>query len=531
MVPLGLVLARRARRARVRQPPGDGVHRRRGARHPRPRGADPAREPHRRGGRREDGAARRARAAAERRRVARLGRHDVPRQDGDAHRARRCAWSASSRCPASATTRSRADIAALAAAHARAQPHAGGAARGLPGTPPRRSSPRSRSPRAGAGARVERAGGGTLLLGAPGAVRPRAARGGGARGRRAPGGAWSRVAAGAAGTGAARAPTRRRRPRRSLGLVVLAEQLRDDARETVALPARAGRRPADPLRRRAGDRRRDRRATPASTRERRAPSTGATCRPTRDELRRRGRRRVGDRADLARRQAARRRGARRARALRRDGRRRRQRRPGAQGGPARRSPRAPGRRWRAGVADVVLVQGDFAAVPPMVGEGRTILRNVQRVARLFVTKSVFAAVMIVAFAVVGFDYPFLPRQLSLAATLTIGVPAFFLALAPSSGPWRPDGLVREIARFAVPAGLALALGVLVSLPPRDPRLRRGHRRRADGRHDDARRRRARLRRRAGGRAATHARAAARGVDGARPTSSCWRSRGRATSSP
>ena len=52
-----------------------------------------------------------------------------------------------------------------------------------------------------------------------------------------------------------------------------------------------------------------------------------------------------------------------------------------------------------GVADVVLVQGDFAAVPPMVGEGRTILRNVQRVARLFVTKSVFAAVMIVAFAV------------------------------------------------------------------------------------------------------------------------------------
>ncbi len=115
-----------------------------------------------------------------------------------------------------------------------------------------------------------------------------------------------------------------------------------------------------------------------------------------------------------------------------------------------------------GVADVVLVQGDFAAVPPMVAEGRTILRNVQRVARLFVTKSVFAALMIVAFALIGFDYPFLPRQLSLAATLTIGVPAFFLALAPSSGAWRPGGLVREIARFAVPAGVALAAGVLVA---------------------------------------------------------------------
>ena len=115
-----------------------------------------------------------------------------------------------------------------------------------------------------------------------------------------------------------------------------------------------------------------------------------------------------------------------------------------------------------GVADVVLVQGDFSAVPPMVGEGRTILRNVQRVARLFVTKSVFAALMIIAFAVASFDYPFLPRQLSLAATLTIGVPAFFLALAPSTGPWRAQGLVRDIARFAVPAGVALAAGVLVA---------------------------------------------------------------------
>ena len=140
------------------------------------------------------------------------------------------------------------------------------------------------------------------------------------------------------------------------------------------------------------------------------------------------------------------------------------------------------------VADVVLVQGDFAALPPMVAEGRTILRNVQRVARLFVTKSVFAAVMIVAFALVGFDYPFLPRQLSLAATLTIGVPGFFLALAPSSGAWRPDGLVRDIARFAVPAGLALAAGVLASyLCAIDVvRLRDG--RGADGRDDDARRR-------------------------------------------
>jgi magnesium-transporting ATPase (P-type) len=114
------------------------------------------------------------------------------------------------------------------------------------------------------------------------------------------------------------------------------------------------------------------------------------------------------------------------------------------------------------VADVVLVHGDFAAVPPMVREGRTILRNVQRVARLFVTKSIFAAMMILAFALLSFDYPYLPRHMSLVATLTVGVPAFFLALVPSEGAWRPERFVREIARFAVPAGVAAGLGVLAA---------------------------------------------------------------------
>ena len=100
------------------------------------------------------------------------------------------------------------------------------------------------------------------------------------------------------------------------------------------------------------------------------------------------------------------------------------------------------------VADLVLVRDDFAVVPGMVAEGRQILRNIQRVARLFVTKSVFTAV-------IGAGgrrsrpatFPLLPRQFTIASTVTIGIPAFLLALAPSSGPWRPD-------RF-LPVGRAL----------------------------------------------------------------------------
>ncbi len=112
------------------------------------------------------------------------------------------------------------------------------------------------------------------------------------------------------------------------------------------------------------------------------------------------------------------------------------------------------------VSDVVLVSGDFASVPPMVHEGRQVLRNLQRVAKLFVTKSVFAAFLILTVGVTPTSYPFLPRHLTLASTLTIGIPAFFLALAPSAGPWRPDRFLREVAGFAVPAGVAAGLGVV-----------------------------------------------------------------------
>ena len=113
-----------------------------------------------------------------------------------------------------------------------------------------------------------------------------------------------------------------------------------------------------------------------------------------------------------------------------------------------------------GVADVVLVNESFEAIPFAIEEGRKILRNVQRVAKLFVTKSVFAAVLILTVGVGGGSYPFLPRQLSLAAAITVGIPAFALALAPATqAPLRP--FLRDVAAFAIPAGIVLAVAVLL----------------------------------------------------------------------
>jgi cation-transporting P-type ATPase E len=115
-----------------------------------------------------------------------------------------------------------------------------------------------------------------------------------------------------------------------------------------------------------------------------------------------------------------------------------------------------------GVADVVLLKDQFSRLPEAIGEGRRIARNIHRLGRLYLTKTVYAATLILLVAVPGFAFPFLPRHLTLAAFLTIGIPSFVLALAPSDGPLYRGRLLRALAAFAVPAGVATALGSILS---------------------------------------------------------------------
>jgi magnesium-transporting ATPase (P-type) len=115
-----------------------------------------------------------------------------------------------------------------------------------------------------------------------------------------------------------------------------------------------------------------------------------------------------------------------------------------------------------GIADVVLLEDEFARLPQAVGEGRRIARNIHRLGRLYLTKTVYAAALILLVAVPGFAFPFLPRHLTLAGFITIGVPSFVLALAPSDGPLYRGRLLRALAAFAVPAGIATALGSILS---------------------------------------------------------------------
>jgi cation-transporting P-type ATPase E len=115
-----------------------------------------------------------------------------------------------------------------------------------------------------------------------------------------------------------------------------------------------------------------------------------------------------------------------------------------------------------GVADVVLLKDQFGRLPEAVGEGRRIARNIHRLGRLYLTKTVYAAALILLVGVPGLAFPFLPRHLTVAALLTIGIPSFVLALMPSDGPLYRGRLLRALAAFAVPAGLATAIGSILS---------------------------------------------------------------------
>ena len=101
------------------------------------------------------------------------------------------------------------------------------------------------------------------------------------------------------------------------------------------------------------------------------------------------------------------------------------------------------------VAQLVLLDSNFEALPQVVAEGRRVLGNIERTSGLYITKTVYAMLLSLAVGVAGFAFPFLPRHLTLIGALTIGIPSFFLALAPNTDRFRP-GFVKRVARFATP---------------------------------------------------------------------------------
>ncbi|MFD7735825.1 HAD-IC family P-type ATPase [Kitasatospora phosalacinea] len=104
------------------------------------------------------------------------------------------------------------------------------------------------------------------------------------------------------------------------------------------------------------------------------------------------------------------------------------------------------------VAQIVLLDDRFATLPSVVAEGRRVIGNIERVAGLFLVKTVYSVLLALLVVFTQVPYPFLPRHSTVLSSLTIGIPAFFLALAPNNERAR-TGFVRRVLRLAVPGGV------------------------------------------------------------------------------
>jgi cation-transporting P-type ATPase E len=100
-------------------------------------------------------------------------------------------------------------------------------------------------------------------------------------------------------------------------------------------------------------------------------------------------------------------------------------------------------------------------LPHVVAEGRRVINNVERVANLFLTKTVYSMLLAMGTGIFALPFPFLPRHLTLVGSLTIGLPGFLLALAPNRD-LAHSGFVHRVLRFAIPAGVFGAVATFIA---------------------------------------------------------------------
>ncbi len=123
------------------------------------------------------------------------------------------------------------------------------------------------------------------------------------------------------------------------------------------------------------------------------------------------------------------------------------------------------------VAQIVLLDNKFATLPYVVGEGRRVIGNIERVSNLFLTKTVYSVLLAVLVGLAGLSarffgtepvlYPFQPIHVTIAAWFTIGIPAFVLSLAPNNERAH-HGFVRRVMTAALPSGLVVGAATFTS---------------------------------------------------------------------
>ena len=111
------------------------------------------------------------------------------------------------------------------------------------------------------------------------------------------------------------------------------------------------------------------------------------------------------------------------------------------------------------VSELVLLNSDFDAIPKIVEEGRRTINNIERSSSLFLTKTIYSTLLAIIFLFVPMNYPFQPIQLSLVSSITIGIPAFILALEPNKDIIKGNFFL-NVLKKSLPGGLTIVINVI-----------------------------------------------------------------------
>lgn len=115
-----------------------------------------------------------------------------------------------------------------------------------------------------------------------------------------------------------------------------------------------------------------------------------------------------------------------------------------------------------GVADMVLLGDSFSALPPAFMEGQRIVNGMQDILRLFLTRALYVALLILATAVIGVGFPYVPKHATLLTLLTVGIPTFALAAWARPGQLPARSLIRTMVHFVFPAAISVfVFGLIV----------------------------------------------------------------------
>ena len=112
------------------------------------------------------------------------------------------------------------------------------------------------------------------------------------------------------------------------------------------------------------------------------------------------------------------------------------------------------------VSQIVLLDSDFSSMPKVVSEGRRSINNIQRSSSLFLCKTTYATMLAIIFMFLGKNYPFVPIQLTLTSTVTIGIPSFVLALEPNNE--RINGkIIVNVLKKSIPTALTIVTNIML----------------------------------------------------------------------